>query len=165
MKSIIVNMLLGMLLISQAVAAANINISELKQGVNSTIYAGSTDGLSRSSTNSVNNLIDKQNRSMSRTGNSGSINDSYSSSSSTSRSSSNSGTSTSSSQKPTGVKEFYDAGTRSSKGYHNYRVKCHNGRSTTSYKGDRGYWYEVSSNQGDKYRHLSPSNFSKKYCS
>jgi hypothetical protein len=94
---------------------------------------------------------------------SSSYSDSDSSSSNSASSSSSRSNSSSSSSSSRGVKEVYNAGTKT-KGFTNYRVKCKSGSGTTVHKRSDGFWYNVGSNMGEKYRHLSSQKFAEKYC-
>lgn len=80
-------------------------------------------------------------------------------------SSASSSSSSSSSAKPTGVKDVYDAGLKSSKGHTVFRVKCHNGKEKSVWQ-ENGKWFDygVSSEMGDRYKGLSLGNFAEVYC-
>ena len=146
--------------------ADNIDLNDLKRGANTDIYVGSTSGLVTDSVNSVNQLADKQYRDSQQYSSS-----SYDSSSTNSNSSnsttnsSNSSANRSSSSSPTGLKEIYDGGYKSSQGNIIYRVKCHSGQSASAYKDNNGWWRDSGgSSYGSNYRNLSAQQFGNKYC-
>jgi hypothetical protein len=148
-----------------SLSAQSYDLKLLKKGSNQSQYVGTTKGLVRTSTSSVNNMINKHIRNSERYNNASSNDYSNSSSSNSSRSSSTASTSSrSSNSSPTGVKKWYDAGTRSSKGHKNYRVVCHNGRAKTVFRASDGFWYNVSTNMGQKYKNLSVEQFTTKFC-
>ena len=63
-----------------------------------------------------------------------------------------------------GVKETYDAGTKTS-GNTVYAVRCNSGGGSTAFQKSDGYWYDTSgNNHGDRYRNLSLSEFARKVC-
>ncbi|WP_409524014.1 hypothetical protein [Nitrincola sp. MINF-07-Sa-05] len=65
-----------------------------------------------------------------------------------------------------GVKESYNAGSKSSGGQTMYRVNCNSGGGGTVFQKSDGYWYDSSgSNYGNSYRNLSLSDFARKACS
>ncbi|MGS2719581.1 hypothetical protein [Paraglaciecola aestuariivivens] len=146
--------------------AKNINLNELTKGTNKTVYIGSTSGLVSTSVDSVNSMANKQYRDSQRYSNSSSsssYSDSNTSSSSSSSRSSSRSTSSSSSVSSRGVKEVYNAGTKT-KGFTNYRVNCKSRGGITVHKRSDGFWYNVTTKTGEKYRHLSAQDFAKKYC-
>lgn len=160
----------GLLVIGLSVFSFNgisqtIQLSKLKKGTNQTVYVGATSGLVHASIDSVNNMADQQYRDNQGYSSSSSSSSASSSSSNTASSSgaARRSSSSSSASNSAGVKEIYNAGTKT-KGYVNYRVKCKSGRATTVHKRSNGFWYNVGSNIGESYRHLSQQEFGKKYC-
>ena len=161
------SLLVGVGIFSLHISADTINLSELTKGYNKSIYAGSTSGLVKTSVNSVNNIANKQYRDSQRYSSTTSSSSSYSSSSSDSSSSNSSDRASerASTSRSTGVKEIYNTGGKSSKGYIRYRVNCHGGSGITAYKDGNGWWKDdVGSNLGERYRHLSKQDFGNKYC-
>lgn len=161
------SLLVGVGIFSFHISADTINLSELTKGYNKSIYAGSTSGLVKTSVNSVNNIANKQYRDSQRYSSTASSSSSYSSSSSDSSSSRSSNRSSErvSTSRSTGVKEIYNTGGKSSKGYIIYKVKCHGGSGTSAYQDGNGWWKDgVGSNFGEKYRHSSKQDFANRYC-
>jgi hypothetical protein len=159
------SLLVGIGILSLHVSADTIKLSELTKGYNKSIHAGSTSGLVKTSVNSVNNISNKQYRDSQRYSSSSSSSSSYSSSSSDSSTSnsSNRASERASTSRSKGVKEIYNAGTKT-KGFTNYRINCHSGRGKTVHKRSNGFWYDNGSNMGESYRHLSKQDFGNKYC-
>ncbi len=63
------------------------------------------------------------------------------------------------------VKEVYDGGRKSSDGFIIYIVRCNSGRSTSTFRDNKGWWKDSGgSNFGEKYRYLSNHEFAVKYC-
>jgi len=143
--------------------ADNVDLQDIKKGSTSEVYVGSTSGLVRDSVDSVNRLSNQQYKDSQRYSSSGNTTGYEDSSKPTKRSNKTSASSPSASANR--VKEIYDGGYKSSKGYIIYRVVCKSGRDASAYQDSAGRWKDGSgSNYGSGYRNLSLQNFGEKYC-
>jgi hypothetical protein len=64
-----------------------------------------------------------------------------------------------------GVKEVYDAGTKSSKGHTKYVIRCNSGSRMTVYQDGSGKWFDDGGSAiSDRFKNLSVRDFAEQAC-
>lgn len=68
-------------------------------------------------------------------------------------------------QNTRGVKEYYDGGYKSSKGFPIFKFVCNNGNARSAFKDESGRWLDGTGQPyGDRYRNLTPERFAQEGC-